>query len=507
MPFSIGITLNPTRLKRRVFYKFNINMLITLSNGRKIPVELHRIKTVQKTQLISIDERKVALEKAGFNTFGLKSKDVFVDMLTDSGTNASSDNQMAAMMQADDAYAGSSSFDRLEQSIQDVLGFKFVLPVHQGRAAEHLISKVFIKPGDTVIMNYHFTTSKVHVLLAGGTVEELCIDEGLNTQSNHPFKGNMDIEKLKASIRKNSPEKIAFIRMEATTNLLGGQPFSMENLRQVREVAARNNIPLVMDGSLIAENAIFIKRREKGFGQKPVISIIREMMKMVDVFYFSGRKSSSSRGGVIATNNKIFRDRIAPFIPVFEGFFTYGGMSSKEMEAMAVGVREMTDDDVAETVLDFVQFFVHRCIDEQIPVVTPAGGLACHVDAKRFLPHIPQNQYPAGALTAALFLVSGVRGMERGTISMERDAKGNEVMADIELLRLAVPRRVFTVSHIEFCVDRLKWLLRNRDLIGGLKFIEEPPVLRFFVGKLAPVNNWAEQLVMKFKKDFGENAQ
>lgn len=481
-------------------------MLIKLSDGRLIPIELHRIKIVQKTELQPIDLRFKKIIDAGCNTFILKSRDVFVDMLTDSGTNAMSDNQLAAMMVADDAYAGSESFFKLQSSIKDVLGFKFVLPVHQGRAAEHLISRVLIKPGDTVIMNYHFTTSKVHVLFAGGLVEELCIDEALNTQSNHPFKGNMDIDKLKSSIENHGREKIAFIRMEATTNLLGGQPFSMDNLKKVKKIANLNNIPLILDGSLIAENAILIKRREKGFEKKSVEEIIKEMMGLIDIFYFSGRKSSSSRGGAIATNNKILFDRIAPFLPVFEGFFTYGGMSSKEMEAMAVGIREMADDDVAGTVLDFVQFFVNRCIEEKIPVVTPAGGLACHVDAKKFLPHVPQSQYPAGALAAAMFLISGVRGMERGTISMERDKDGREVMADIELLRLAVPRRVFTASHIEFAVDRLKWLLKNRHLVHGLKFFEEPPVLRFFVGKLKPVDEWMEKLVTKFKKDFGSDA-
>jgi len=481
-------------------------MLIKLSNGRQIPIELHRIKIVQKTELQPIDLRLKKIIGSGCNTFILQSKDVFIDMLTDSGTNAMSDNQLAAMMVADDAYAGSESFTKLKSAINDVLGLSHVLPVHQGRAAEHLISRVLIKPGDTVIMNYHFTTSKVHVLFAGGAVEELCIDEALNTQSNHPFKGNMDIDKLKKSIKKHGRGKIAFIRMEATTNLLGGQPFSMENLKKVRKIANINNIPLVMDGSLIAENAILIKRREAGFEKKPVGKIIKEMIDQVDIFYFSGRKSSSSRGGAIATNNKSLFDRIAPFLPVFEGFFTYGGMSSKEMEAMAVGIREMADDDVAETVLDFVQFFVNRCSEEKIPVVTPAGGLACHIDAMKFLPHIKQSEYPAGALAVAMFLVSGVRGMERGTISMERDKDGREPFADIELLRLAVPRRVFTVSHIEFAVDRLKWLLKNRHLVHGLKFFEEPPVLRFFVGKLRPVDDWMEKLVTKFKKDFGKGS-
>jgi tyrosine phenol-lyase len=475
-----------------------------LSNGKTIPVEMHQVRIVRNVNLLPIQERRRAMKEAGFNTFCLRSKDVFVDMLTDSGTNAMSDRQLSAMMIADDAYAGSESMERLNESVKEILGFDNVLPVHQGRAAEHLISRTFIKPGQVVIMNYHFTTSKVHVLFAGGVVEELCIDEALKTQSNHPFKGNMDIDKLNNSLKKHGREKIAFIRMEATTNLLGGQPFSMANLIEVSEIAHKNKIILVFDGSLIAENALFIKKREKGFENKTVKEIILEMMSLIDIFYFSGRKSSCARGGIIATNNFELFSKMKPLLPVFEGFFTYGGMSSKEMEAMAVGIREMADPNVVENVVGFVNFFVNECIEKGIPVVTPPGGLACYVDAKAFLPHIPQLQYPAGALAAAMFLISGVRGMERGTISMERNPDGSEAIADIELLRLAVPRRVFTISHVMFAVDRLKWLFEHKELVGGLRFTEEPPVLRFFVGKLEPVTNWDEKLVKAFQKDFGE---
>lgn len=481
-------------------------MAIQLSNGMCIPLEMHRVKIVQQTHLDSIEERLRVLKEAGFNTFGLPNKHVFIDLLTDSGTNAMSDKQLGAMMIADDAYAGSESFERLESAVKDILGFKLLLPVHQGRGAEHLISHVFIKPGQVVPMNFHFTTSKVHVVLAGGSIEELCIDEALNTQSTHPFKGNMDIGKLKRLIKRIGKDAIAFIRMEATTNLLGGQPFSMANLKAVHTVARKHNIPLVLDGSLIAENALFIQRREQGFQSKSVKQIILEMMHLVDIFYFSGRKSSCSHGGMIATNNNELFQKMKPFLPVFEGFFTYGGMASKEVEAMAVGIREMTDPDVVENVVDFVQFFTQQMIDKHIPVVTPPGGLACHIDAKRFLPHVPQHQYPAGALAAAVFLISGVRGMERGTISMDRDANGNEVLSPLELLRLAVPRRVFTMSHILFTADRMEWLFNHRSLIKGLTFIDEPPVLRFFVGKLSPIDDWASDLVAAFKRDFTHSA-
>lgn len=478
-------------------------MIVTLSSGKEIPVEMHKVRIVQRTSLVPIDQRLKALEEGGFNTFSLRTKDVFIDMLTDSGTNAMSDNQLAAMMQSDDAYAGSESFYKLASAIKDVLRFDYVLPVHQGRAAEHLLAKVFVKPGDVVPMNYHFTTTKAHFELAGGKVLEIFTDEALNTQSTNPFKGNLDLGKFQDVIKKHGVEKISFVRMEATTNLLGGQPFSLENLREVKKLASAHNILLVFDGSLISENAYFIKQREKGYEDKSIQDIIWEMMSLVDIFYLSGRKSTCVRGGFIATNHKKYFEDLKPWLPVYEGFLTYGGMSSKEIEAMAVGLREMTDINVAGSAAEFVRYFAERMVDHKIPVVTPPGGLACHVDAKLFLPHLPQSQYPAGALAAAIYLASGVRSMERGTVSMDRDKDGNDVFSDLELARLAVPRRVYTMSHIEYVVDRLNWLYQHRDLVKGLRFIEEPPVLRFFFGKLAPLDDWGNKLVEVFKKDFG----
>ena len=480
-------------------------MIVRLSNGKEIPVEMHKVRIVQKTYLVPVDQRLKVIEEGGYNTFSLRTRDIFLDMLTDSGTNAMSDNQLAAMMVSDDAYAGCESFYKLTAAIKDVLGFDYVLPVHQGRAAEHLIAKVFVKPGDVVPMNYHFTTTKAHFELAGGKVLEIFRDEALNTQSINPFKGNLDLQKFRDVIKKYGREKISFIRMEATTNLLGGQPFSLENLREVKKIASENNIFLVYDGSLISENAYFIKKREKGYENKSIQEIITEMMSYVDIFYLSGRKSSCVRGGFIATNNKEYFEKIKPWLPVYEGFLTYGGMSTKEIEAMAVGLREMTDVNVAGSAAEFVKYFAERLIDNNIPVVTPPGGLACHLDAKLFLPHLPQSQYPAGALAAAVYLASGVRSMERGTISMDRDKDGNEVYSDLELARLAVPRRVYTMSQIEYVVDRLNWLYKHRDLVKGLKFVEEPPVLRFFFGKLVPLDNWGAKFAEVFKKEFGSN--
>ena len=314
----------------------------------------------------------------------------------------------------------------------------------------------------------------------------------------------MDPAKLEALVKQHGVAHIPFVRMEATTNLIGGQPFSMANLREVKAMASSFGIPLVFDGSLISENAYFIQQREAEFKGATIQQVITELMKNVDIFYMSGRKSAAVRGGLIATNEKKFYDAILPWLPVYEGFATYGGMSTKEVEAMAVGLREMTEQAVASSGADFIQYFVNRLEEEGVPVVTPAGGLACHLDAMRFLPHIPQAQYPAGALAAACYIASGVRGMERGTVSMDRDAQGNDVMSDLELLRLAVPRRLYTMSHIEYAVDRVKWLYAHREMVGGLQFVEEPPVLRFFFGRLAPLGDWGTKLAAAFRADFGD---
>ena len=478
-------------------------MNIKLSNGTVIPVEMHKVKIVQKTSLPPAARRLEAMTEAGYNTFLLRSRDLFLDMLTDSGTNAMSDNQLAAMMQADDAYAGCESFYRLADAVKEVLGFTHTVPVHQGRAAEHLLAKVFVKPGDVVIMNYHFTTTKAHFVIGGATVLELYSDEILNTASDVPFKGNLDLNKLRAALAQYGREKVSFIRMEATTNLVGGQPFSMQNLRDVKRIATEHKIPLVFDGSLISENAYFIKQREAEFRDASIQEIITAMMNEVDVFYMSGRKSASVRGGLMATNNEVWFKQIRDWLPLYEGFSTYGGMSTKEVEAMAVGLREMTDLNTAGASPEFIRYFVERLVANGVPVVTPAGGLACHVDARKFAPHLKPTDYIAGAVAAAIYLASGIRSMERGTISTDRDEKGQEVAADLELARLAIPRRTYTLSHIEYAIDRITWLHRHRDLIGGLRFIEEPAVLRFFFGRLEPVNDWGRKLTDAFAAEFG----
>lgn len=480
-------------------------MNIRLASGKEIPIEMHKVRIVQKIQLRPVEERLRALEEAGYNTFLLRTRDIFLDMLTDSGVNAMSDNQLAGMMVADDAYAGSESYYRLVDAVQEILGYKYVLPTHQGRAAEHLIDKVFLKPGQVVPTNYHFTTTRAHIEILGGTMLEIYADEALNTQSTHPFKGNIDIQKLQDVIKKYGPEKIAYVRMEATTNLLGGQPFSLENMRQVRQICEKHGLLLVLDGSLISENAYLIKQREKGYEKKSVAEIIKEICSLADVYYMSARKNTSVRGGLIATNNEKFYLQLRDWLPVYEGFLTYGGMSVKEVEAMAIGMREMVAPEVAGCAVEQVKYFANRLLENGVPVVTPPGGLACHLDARRFLPHILQNQYPAGALAAAVYLASGIRTMERGTISTDRDPKtGKEILADLELTRIAVPRRVYTISHIEYAVDRISWLYKHRDIVKGLKFVQEPPVLRFFFGKLTALDNWGKALCDTFKRELGD---
>ena len=473
--------------------------------GGDLPLELHKVRVVQKLHLVPIERRLDAMKEAGFNTFRLSTRDVYLDMLTDSGTNAMSDNQIAAMFQADDAYAGSQSFARLQKAVEEVLGKKFLLPVHQGRAAENIIANAFIKPGQTVITNYHFTTFLAHVEDKKGKLEELLSDEALILESDNPFKGNMDIDKLEASIQKHGAENIPFVRMEASTNLIGGQPFSISNMMDVRRVCDKYGIMLVLDASLLGENAYLVKQREEQWKENSMADIIKMMTGLADLVYFSARKLSSSRGGGICTNRKDLYQKMEALIPLYEGFLTYGGISIREVEAMAVGLYETLDETMISQSPSFIAYLVNNLKAHGIPVVTPPGVLGGHVDAGRFCEHIPQEQYPAGALAAAFYLISGVRGMERGTISSVRDENGKEILADVELLRLAVPRRVFTLSQIKYVIDRMVWLYENRELIGGLKFDYEPPVLRFFMGTLEPLSDWPEKLMLKFRKDFGES--
>ncbi len=476
---------------------------IKFFSGEQIPLEMHKVRIVQKLELPAVDRRLEAITEAGNNTFLLENRDIFLDMLTDSGVNAMSDRQQAAMLIADDSYAGSETFIRLENKIKDIFRMKYFLPAHQGRACENIISQAIVQPDSIVPMNYHFTTTKSHINLNGGKVEEVITNDGLKIKSSNPFKGNMDIDKLNSVIERYGPDKISSVRMEACTNLIGGQPFSLENLSQVRSVCDKYGLILVLDASLLADNLYFIKTREEKCKSMSIREITRELASLCDVIYFSGRKLGCARGGGICTNNEDIFIKMRELVPLYEGFLTYGGMSVREMEALTVGLEETMDEDVISQGPQFIAFMADELIKKGVPVVTPPGGLGCHVNAMEFVSHIPQNEYPAGALAVALYIASGVRGMERGTLSEQRNPDGTELFSSMELLRLAMPRRVFTLSQIKYAVDRIVWLYENRKLIEGLTFVDEPKILRFFFGRLAPVSNWQEKLIQKFKNDFG----
>ncbi len=478
---------------------------IKFHSGEKFPLEMHKVTIVQKLELPPIEKRLKYMEEAGNNTFLLNNRDVFMDMLTDSGVNAMSDRQQAAMLMADDSYAGSETFTRLNDQINKLFGMEYLLPAHQGRACENIISQTFVTPGSIVPMNYHFTTSKAHIEVNGGTIEEIIIEEGTNVTSTYPFKGNMDIEKLKDIIKTNGKEKIAFVRMEAGTNLIGGQPFSLENLKDVRKVCDENGLMLVLDSSLLADNLYFIKEREAACANMSIKEITLELMSLCDITYFSARKLGFARGGGIATKNKELYMAMRELVTLYEGFLTYGGMSVKEMEALTIGLEESMDESVINQGPEFISFMVDELVKKGVPVVTPSGGLGCHIDAMEFVSHIPQHEYPAGALATALYIASGVRGMERGTMSEQRRPDGTEPLSNMELLRLAMPRRVFTLSQVKYAIDRIVWLHENRHLIEGLRFTEEPKTLRFFFGRLEPVSDWQEKLVAKFREDFPDS--
>jgi tryptophanase len=466
---------------------------------------MHKVRVVQKLNLVPIDRRLEAITEAGNNTFLLKNVDVFMDMITDSGVNAMSDKQVASMMEADDSYAGSSTFTKLEAKLQDVFGIKYYLPAHQGRACENILAKTFVKPGMIVPMNYHFTTAKSHITVNGGSVEEFVGKIALEPNNDCQFKGNMETDRLEALIAEKGAENIAFVRMESGTNLIGGQPHSMENLREVYRVCQKHGLTLVYDASLLADNLYFIKTREAAYKDTDIREITREIARNSDIIYFSARKLGCARGGGICTSNTALFDKMKGLIPLYEGFLTYGGMSVREMEAMAVGLEETMDINMISQGPQFIAYMVKQLEKAGVPVITPPGGLGCHLNAMAFVNHIPQTQYPAGSLAAAMYLISGVRGMERGTISEERNPDGSERLAEMELLRLAMPRRVFTLSQVSYAIDRIKWLYENRRLIEGLAFSEEPPILRFFLGKLKPVSDWQQKLVEKFKADFGDS--
>ena len=477
---------------------------ITFYKHEPIPMEMHKVKIVQQLTLLPTAQRVEKMREAGFNTFQLHNGDIFLDMLTDSGVNAMSDLMQSAMLRADDAYAGSETYYRMEAKLQELFGLPYVLPAHQGRACENILATRFVKPGNCVIMNYHFTTAKAHITRVGGHVEELVKAEGLVSKSDLPFKGDIDLEALEACIQKETPENVAFMRLEAGTNLIGGQPISYANMKAATDLAKKYGVLTVLDASLLQDNLYFIKTREEDLKEKSTREITRMVADLFDIIYLSARKFGFARGGALMIRDKDIYDSMQDMIPMFEGFLTYGGMSVKEMEAMTVGFDESMDMDIISQGPQFVDYAVRHLDAYGIPVITPGGGLGAHIDAGDFLSHVPQEQYPAGALACALYICGGIRGMERGTLSEERNPDGSERMASMELVRLAMPRRVFTLSQTEYVLDRVKWVYDHRHLIGGLRFVHEPATLRFFTGVLEPVSDWPERLAEAYRADFGD---
>ena len=474
---------------------------IEFFSGENVPLEMHKVRMVQSLSLPSIDDRLTAIAAAGHNTFLLRNRDIFLDMLTDSGVNAMSENQYAAMMVADDSYAGSETFFRLQATLKDMFDVKYFLPAHQGRACENILATAFVTPGSTAIMNYHFTTTKAHITRAGGEVYEAFGADALDSVSGNPFKGDIDLDRLAEKVASVGPEKVAFVRIEAGTNLIGGQPVSLANMRRVSAFCREKKLLLIFDASLLADNLYFIKTREKAEMGRSLAEIAREIGSLMDISYFSARKLGCARGGGMVMNSEALYHRLRGLVPLFEGFLTYGGMSVREMEALNVGLHETLDMNVISQTPIFVAALGEALAEKGIPMVTPFGGLGCHVDAGRFVDHLTSEQYPAAALASAVYLTGGIRGMERGTLSEQRNPDGSETPAPIELVRLALPKRVFTLSQIKFVADRLGWLHQNRRLIGGLIFEEEPDTLRFFFGRLRPDSDWPQKLTAKFKAD------
>ena len=451
--------------------------------------EPYKIKMVEPIHMTNIEERKAFIEAAGYNTFLLKSKNVYIDLLTDSGTSAMSDRQWAAIMMGDEAYAGSEDFYRMEETIQKYYGYKHVIPTHQGRAAEHLISKILIKQGDFVPGNMYFTTTRLHQELAGGTFVDVIVDEAHDPDSLFKFKGNIDLQKLEDLIKRVGPEKIPYICMATTVNMAGGQPLSMANLKEVRELSLKYNIKIVHDMTRVAENAYMIQQHEAGYENKNVATIVREICDLTDIATMSAKKDALVNiGGFLAMNDDEIFEEARNLVVVYEGLHTYGGLAGRDMGALAVGITESIADDHIRARVGQVQYLGEKLMDMGIPIVNPIGTHGIFLNAKKFLPHIPQDQFPAQALAAELYIDSGVRAMERGIVSAGRNKKtGENNFPALELVRLTVPRRVYTQAHIDVVADSVEYVYENRENIRGLKMVYEPKYLRFFQARFDKV--------------------
>ena len=451
--------------------------------------EPYKIKSVEPIKMTTREQRERAIAEAGYNTFLLKSEDVYIDLLTDSGTNAMSDRQWSALMLGDEAYAGARSFYRMEEAVREIYGFKYVVPTHQGRGAEHLISRILIKPGQYVPGNMYFTTTRAHQEMQGATFVDVVIDEAHDSLKYHPFKGNVDIAKFEALIARVGAQNIPYINVAVTVNLAGGQPVSMQNLRDVRAVCNKHGIRMWCDATRAVENAFFIQEREEGYQNKPIRAILKEMMSYYDGCTMSGKKDCLVNiGGFLAMNEEWILQQAREQVVIFEGMPTYGGLAGRDMEAIAQGIYEMVDDDYIAHRINQVRYLGNQLIEAGVPIVQPIGGHAVFLDAKEFLPHIDQEQFPAQALAAALYVDSGVRSMERGIVSSGRDPNtGLNRKPKLELVRLTIPRRVYTDRHMDVVAYSVKHLYEHRDEIRGLEMVYEPPTLRFFTARFEPL--------------------
>jgi tyrosine phenol-lyase len=457
--------------------------------GRRSWAEPWKIKMVEPLQVATREERAAAMQEAGYNTFLLRSERVYIDLLTDSGTSAMSDRQWAGMMLGDEAYAGSRNFYHLEEAVRSRYGYRHLIPTHQGRGAEHLISRAAIRGGQLVPGNMYFTTTRLHQELAGGVFVDVVIEEAHDPAKLHPFKGNVDLDKLEALIRKAGPDQIAYISLAATVNMAGGQPVSMANVRALRALCDRHGIRIYLDATRLAENALFIQEREEGYAGVPIAAIVKEFCSYTDGAWMSAKKDHLVNiGGWLAVNDAELFDVLRNMVVVYEGLHTYGGMAGRDMEALAIGIEEALQDDHIRARVGQVRYLGDLLLAWCIPIVQPVGGHAIFLDARAFYPQLPQDLFPAQSLAAALYLDSGVRGMERGIVSAGRDPEtGEHRRPALELTRLAIPRRVYTQAHMDVVAEAVKAVYDAREAQRGLRMLYEPKYLRFFQARFEPI--------------------
>ena len=455
---------------------------------RRSWAEPFKIKVVEPVKLTTREQRLRAIVEAGYNTFLLRSEDVYIDLLTDSGTSAMSDWQWAGMMLGDEAYAGSRNFYHLEEMVKKYYGYRYVIPTHQGRGAEHILSRALIKKGDVIPGNMYFTTTRLHQELAGGRFEDVIIREAHDPSSEHPFKGNVDLDKLESLIRQG-PERIPYVSLAATVNMAGGQPISLENLKAVRDLTARYGLRIILDATRLAENAYFIQQREPGQQGRSIASIVLEVCSLTDGCTMSAKKDALvNTGGFLAVNEKEVYEEASNLVVVYEGLHTYGGMAGRDMEAVARGIEESLDDHHIRARVGQVLYLGDKLRQWGIPIVLPIGGHGVFLDARRFLPGIPQEHYPAQALAAAIYADSGVRTMERGIVSAGRNKEtGQENKPELELVRITIPRRVYTQAHMDVVAESVLMVHEEREKIGGLRMVYEPRYLRFFQARFEPL--------------------